>query len=94
MGKMQRTKGFTFERDVVNLLKANGIECKRSTCSFGADIELANGKTISCKRRANGMEWAYQELKKYDEVLFRSDRKPILSIKIWGYNKCSQDGNR
>ena len=85
MGKSQRDKGNRFEWEVVRLLKENGVECKRSTCSLGVDIELSNGKTISCKRRANGMDWAYQELEKYDELLFRADRRPILRIRTWKY---------
>ena len=81
MGKSQRTKGFGAERELVNIFKSQGIPAKRSTCSFGADIELENGTRISVKRRANGMKWAYDELELYDRVYFRADRKDWLVIK-------------
>lgn len=87
MSSPERRKGFQFERDLVNIYKSHGIEAKRSWGSVGADITLPNGKTISCKRRKNGMLWAYDELEKYDSILFKADRKPILEIKIWAYQK-------
>ena len=81
MSKSQRTKGFNAERELVNLFKADGIECKRSFGSIGADITLENGVKISVKRRKNGLQWAYDELEKYDRVCFRADNKYWLTIK-------------
>ena len=90
MGKSQRTKGFQFERDCVNHCKAHGIQAKRTSCSFYPDLWV-NARPVSCKRRANGMTWAYNELldpdKPHDYVLFRADRMPVLKIKLWGYDK-------
>lgn len=81
-GKKSRDKGFNAEREIVNIAKDAGCKAKRSTCSFGVDIEI-NNQDVSVKRRANGLSWAYKELEKHDYVLFRADRKPWLKIKIW-----------
>jgi Holliday junction resolvase len=55
MGKAQRTKGATFERDVVNALKAAGIDAARNldqTRDGGGDIDVG-AYMIECKRRAS-----------------------------------------
>ena len=55
MGKMQRTKGAAFERDIVNLLKSNGYDAARNleqVRSGGGDISLPRW-LIECKRYAN-----------------------------------------
>jgi len=84
-GKSPRTKGFDFEREVVNIAKAAGIDAKRSVASVYPDVKL-NGRAVSCKRRKTGLEWAYRELEEpepHEFVLFRADRKPILKISYW-----------
>ena len=55
MGKAQRTKGASFERDVVNALKDAGIDAARNldqTRDGGGDIDLG-AYMIECKRRAS-----------------------------------------
>ena len=55
MGKMQRTKGAAFERDIVNLLKSKGYDAARNleqVRSGGGDISLPRW-LIECKRYAN-----------------------------------------
>jgi len=84
-GKSPRTKGFDFEREVVNIAKAAGIDAVRSVASVYPDVKL-NNRPVSCKRRKNGLEWAYKELESpepHDYVLFRADRKRILKISYW-----------
>ena len=84
-GKSPRAKGFSFEREVVNIAKDAGIDAVRSVASVYPDVKL-NGRAVSCKRRKNGLEWAYKELESpepHDFVLFRADRKPILKISYW-----------
>ena len=82
-GKSPRNKGFSAEREIVNIAKAAGCEAKRTPCSLPPDIVI-NGRQISAKRRANGMEWAYKELDSgHDSVLFRADHKKWLEIRYW-----------
>jgi hypothetical protein len=53
MGKSQRSKGQGYETEVVNTLKAAGIEAKRNltqTREGGGDIDLGR-YMLECKRR-------------------------------------------
>lgn len=55
LGKSQRTKGATFEREVVNQLKEVGLDASRNlaqTREGGADIHLGKYR-LECKRRAS-----------------------------------------
>ena len=84
-GKSARTKGFSAEREIVNICKSYGIPCKRSVASVYPDLVM-NGRPVSVKRRKNGMKWAYDELNEpqpHDFVLFRSDRQKWLKISYW-----------
>lgn len=84
-GKSPRTKGFDFEREVVRIAKAAGIDAVRSVASVYPDVKL-NNRPVSCKRRKTGLEMFYKELESpepHDFVLFRADRKPILKISYW-----------
>ena len=54
MSKMQRTKGASFERDIVNVLKEHGYEAGRNltqTRDGGGDIDLPRW-LLECKRYA------------------------------------------
>jgi len=82
MGKSQRTKGYSAEREVVNIAKEWGCNAKRSPCSIYPDVVI-DGKKVSVKRRKNGMLWAYDELKKHDYILFRADHEKWLKISFW-----------
>ena len=67
MGKMQRTKGATFEREIVNLLKSKGYNASRNleqVRSGGGDIDLPRW-LIECKRYAKigrVYEWLEQAI--------------------------------
>lgn len=93
MSKSQRTKGATFEREVVNDLKEIGIDCGRNLDQWrdgGGDIEI-NSWMIECKRRAriSVYEWMDQCTKaasktgKKPMVVCRADRKDTLVIMRW-----------
>lgn len=89
MGKSQRTKGASFERDVVNALKAAGIPAARNldqTRDGGGDIDL--GKyMLECKRRASiaVYDWLDQCTKaakpgQVPMVIARGDRREAIVI--------------
>ncbi len=93
MSKSQRTKGATFEREVVNDLKEIGIDCGRNLDQWrdgGGDIEI-EAWMIECKRRAriSVYEWVDQCTKaaskvgKKPMVVCRADRKETLVIMRW-----------
>ena len=55
LGKRNRTRGHSFERDVVNALKDAGIDAARNldqTRDGGGDIDIG-AYMIECKRRAS-----------------------------------------
>jgi hypothetical protein len=85
-GRKSRDKGYRAEHEIDTICKSNGIPCKRNFMSGmfdkGVDLEI-NCRSVSVKRRANGMEWAYKELERNDYVLFRADNKPWLKIERW-----------
>lgn len=93
MGKMQRTKGATFERDIVNDLKSVlGISIGRNlsqTRDSGGDIVL-DRFVIECKRRASiaVYEWMKQceascEPHQKPIVVCRADGEKSLAIMRW-----------
>ena len=93
MSKAQRTKGATFEREVVNDLKEIGIDCGRNLDQWrdgGGDIEI-EAWMIECKRRAriSVYEWMDQcgaaalKAHKKPMVVCRADRKETLVIMRW-----------
>ena len=83
-GNSPRRKGYQFERDAVNHCKAHGIPAKRTPTSKYPDLWI-NSRPVECKRRKNGMEWAYQALERgHDYILFKADRHKILKISYWG----------
>lgn len=63
MGKMQRTKGATWERDVVNAARAMGLDARRTapnqtqdgSTEYG-DVTI-EGKKCECKHHANIPQW-------------------------------------
>lgn len=93
MGKAQRTKGASFERDIVHdLADSLGVVCARNldqTREGGADIVL-DRYVIECKRRASiaVYDWVEQAQAacKDDQkpiVVCRADRKESLAIMKW-----------
>ena len=92
MGKMQRTKGAVFEREVVHSLRSIGIASDRNleqTRDGGGDIDLP-GYMIECKRRAKiGVyEWLEQAERAAKDgqipvVVARADRKEAIAIIKW-----------
>jgi hypothetical protein len=87
MGMKSRRKGYNGELEVKHICESAGVPVKRSFMSGlfeadGHDLEI-NCRPVSVKRRANGMDWAYQELEKCDYVLFRADNKPWLKVQKW-----------
>jgi len=93
MGKTQRTKGATYERDIVHDLADHlGVHCVRNleqTRDGGADIVL-DRFVIECKRRAGiaVYDWVDQAQAACKEgqtpiVVCRADRRESLAIMKW-----------
>jgi hypothetical protein len=93
MGKYQRTRGATYEREVANDLKDTfGIDAKRNltqTRDSGGDI-LIDGFLIECKRRKaiavyEWMEQADKSCKGSEKpiVVCRADGEKSLAIMKW-----------
>jgi hypothetical protein len=93
MGKMQRTKGAAFEREVVKDLISRGFDgAKRNleqTRSGGGDIDLP-AYMIECKRYANiaVYQWLEQCVAAAREeqtpvVVARADNKKAIAILYW-----------
>lgn len=63
MSKMQRTKGKSFEREIVNLAKGVGLEAKRTApmqAGYGANDDsdvLIAGLKVECKHWATIPQW-------------------------------------
>lgn len=92
MGKMQRTKGANFEREIVNKHKDWGIETHRVPLSGSTDFAkhdvIISGISAECKIRANGFKQIYEwlEYQTPDILICRADRKEpfyVLSEKTW-----------
>jgi len=93
MGKMQRTKGATFERDIVLDLRARGYSgAKRNleqTRSGGGDIDLP-GYMIECKRYAKIAVYTWLEQcvaaareEQIPVVVARADNEKAIAILYW-----------
>ena len=93
MGKSQRIKGATYERDIVHSLFDHlGVVCARNldqTREGGADIVL-DKYVIECKRRASiaVYEWVDQAQAACKEgqtpiVVCRGDHRESLAIMKW-----------
>jgi len=91
MGKMSRTKGAVYERELVNDFKARGLAAQRvplsgATAYAKGDVEVTagyDGKTIyrgECKRRAALPEWIEKALGENDFVAMREDRGTTLIV--------------
>jgi len=90
MGKSQRTKGASFERDIVHVLQdALGIQVERNlnqTRDGGGDINLP-GYLVECKRRAGiaVYDWLDQATRAANPaqkplVIARADRRENIII--------------
>lgn len=89
MGKMQRTKGSSFERDIVNVLKDRGYEASRNltqTRDGGGDIDLPRW-LLECKRYAKiaVYTWLKQAIKaarpgQIPVVIARADKEEAIAI--------------
>jgi hypothetical protein len=93
MGKMQRTKGATFEREIVRDLVSRGFsDAKRNleqTREGGGDIDLP-GYMIECKRYANIAVYTWLEQcvaaareEQIPIVVARADNKKTIVILHW-----------
>ena len=93
MGKAQRTKGASYERDIVHDLSDYlGVDCSRNldqTRDGGADIVL-DKFVIECKRRASiaVYDWVDQAQAACKDgqkpiVVCRADRRESLAIMKW-----------
>ena len=89
MSKMQRTKGASFERDIVNVLKEHGYEAGRNltqTRDGGGDIDLPRW-LLECKRYAKiaVYVWLKQAIKaarpgQIPVVIARADKEEAIAI--------------
>lgn len=82
MCKASRDKGKRGEREVVNLLKAEGHHAQRTAPlqaaegdDSGADVLLDDKYKIEVKRRKNGFKTLYDYIENVDFVFMRADRK-------------------
>lgn len=76
-GKSSRRKGHQFERDIVNMLRTNGIDAARNlsqTRDAGGDIDLP-GVLIECKRCESG--FSARHLKQARKAA--GDRIPVVA---------------
>lgn len=91
VGKSQRIKGSSFEREIVNKHKNWGIDAKRVPLSGATDFAkhdvMISGISAECKIRANGFKQIYDWLAEEPDVLIcRADRKEtfyVLPEKTW-----------
>lgn len=84
MGKMSRTKGAVYEREVVNYLKGRGLTCRRTALSGALDHEkgdvlvtpgyapAADPLEGECKRRAS-LPVIFREIEGHDFLAVRED---------------------
>ncbi len=90
MAKKSRTKGISYEREIVNALAAEGINAERVPLSggmggsFGSqDVQLSiNGEIVQfeCKRRAGGFKMLYRWMDDADGLFLRADREQTLVV--------------
>ena len=88
MGKASRDKGCRFERAIVNVLKAEGIEAKRVPLSGAAegykgDIETiirGNRWVLELKSRGEGFKSLYGWLEGNDALVVKADRQKALVV--------------
>lgn len=97
-GKSQRRKGDCFERELVNALKARGLNAMRVPLS--GSTEFQKGDVVvnagfdsttryvgECKRRKNLPEWIVDALGDHDFMAMREDRGRtlvVLDLKMFG----------
>ena len=80
MGKMQRTKGMAFERDIVNWLKDHGYEAARNltqTRDSGGDISLPRW-LFECKRYAHIAVYTWL---RQAEIAAKPEQTPVVVAK-------------
>ena len=85
MGKSQRIKGSSFEREMVNRHKDLGVDAKRVPLSGATDFAkhdvIISGISCECKIRANGFKQIYKWLEEKPDVLIcRADRKETFYV--------------
>ena len=91
MGRMQRTKGATYERDIVKKLTAAlGVSCERNleqTRDGGHDVKTVLSLVVEIKRRARplcALKWLEQADASPKEgpslVVTRGDNSPDLAV--------------
>jgi hypothetical protein len=103
VGKSQRIKGSSFEREIVNKHKQWGVDAKRVPLSGATWLKhdvMISGISAECKIRANGFKQIYDWLAEEPDVLIcRADRKEtfyVLPEKTWmqflKWSKIIKDG--
>lgn len=91
MGKLSRTKGAVYERELVNDFKAKGLAAQRvplsgATSYAKGDVEVTagfDGKTIyrgECKRRAALPKWIETALGENDFMAMRENHGETLVV--------------
>lgn len=87
-GKAPREKGLRFERSLVDLLRAAGLDAFRVPLSgsmrgYKSDvvIRLPGGElTIEAKSRASGFTFIYQAIEQADMLAIKVDRQEPLVV--------------
>lgn len=86
MANKSKQKGDREERQVVNRLRAIGVDCERtlesgarSDCSETWDIDV-KGLRVECKLRKDGFKEIYKWIEGVDILTIRADRKPRLYV--------------
>jgi Holliday junction resolvase len=90
MGKMSRTKGSVYERELVNFLKGYDLKAQRvplsgATAYAKGDVEVKvhfrDAPLVGeCKRRAALPEWIEKALGENDFLAMRADRSETLIV--------------
>lgn len=90
MGKMSRTKGAVYEREVVNQAKEYGLEAQRvplsgATSYAKGDVEITPGFedhpwVFECKRRKELPGWMLEALGDNAGLILRADNEKSVAV--------------
>jgi Holliday junction resolvase len=93
MGKSQRDKGARAEREIVNLLKSQGVSAERVPLSGAAhyqgdghDVTVDKKLKAEVKIRANDFARLYSWLEDNDMLFVRRDRADwlvVMPLNVW-----------
>lgn len=98
-GRASKRKGDRFEREIVNCLRAAGMECARVPLSgaaggeFGSDVRLTflgEPRTAECKCRADGFRELYKWIGGNDALFLKADRQePLVVLRMSDFIRLS-----